>query len=149
MRRFSLCVLLSSAFLVTLAVGPVGATNQQPTGNRINLFLGDQSYPASTPFHIKHGFLLNPTTDDAIGRYTFTLEVDGAARAADFRTTGTLPDGSVEKWWYFNFPNGMTGTHTFIGHHFAPCGGPFLPCNGQRPNTLVDVSTLSVTVTFS
>jgi hypothetical protein len=92
---------------------------------------------------------LDSTTDDAIGRYVFTLDVDGAARAADFRTTGTLPDGQVQKWWYFNFPNGMTGTHTLIGHHFAPCGGPSIPCNGRRPNTLVEVLTLSATVTFS
>lgn len=148
MRR-SLSLLLSSAFMVTLAVGPVGATNEQPTGSRINLFLGDQAYPASTAFHIKHGFLLNPITDNAIGRYVFTLEVDGVARSATFRTTEELPDGTVVKWWYFNFPSGMTGAHTFVGHHRAPCGSQFVPCNGQRPNTPVDVLTLTGTVTFS
>jgi hypothetical protein len=147
-RRLFMAIVTSMAVLLTVAA-PVGATNQVPTGNRINLFLGDQSYPASTAFHIKHGFLLNPTVDSAIGKFVFTLEVDGVSRPVDFRTSQELPDGSVEKWWYFNFPNGMTGTHTFVGHHRGPCGSQFVPCNGQPRNTVVDLLTLTGTVTFN
>jgi hypothetical protein len=138
---------LTSMALLLMVAAPAGATNQQPTGDRINLFLGDQSYPASTPFYLKHGFGLDPRTDGAIGLYTFTLDLDGAARAATFRTT-EYADGFVIKWWYFNFPNGMTGTHTFVGHHWAPCGDS-IPCNGSLPGTLVEILTLTATVTFT
>jgi hypothetical protein len=148
MRRLSIPILLSAAFLVAAAVVPVGAASKQPTGNRINLFGGDQSYPASTAFHIRDGWLFpDPTTVDAVGKYTFTLDVDGTPRAPDFKTSETLNDGSLFKLWWFNFPTGMTGTHNFVGHFLGPCGGSY-PCNGQPPNTVVEQHRLTVTVTF-
>jgi hypothetical protein len=148
MRRLSICLLMSSALLVGVAATPVAGAIKQPTGDRINLFAGTQSYPASTAFHIRDGWLLlDPTSIDAIGKYTFALDVDGSPRAADFRTTQTMSDGSVAKLWWFNFPTGMTGTHTFTGHFLGPCGGSF-PCNGQAPNTVVEQGAVSATVTF-
>jgi hypothetical protein len=149
MRRRSIPILLSAAFLVAAAVVPVAAASKQPTGNRINLFAGDQPYPASTAFHIRDGWLfLDPTTIDAIGKYTFTLDVDGTPRSADFKTSETGSDGSLLKLWWFNFPAGMTGTHTFVGHFLGPCGSSY-PCNGQTPNTVVEQHRLTVTVTFT
>lgn len=149
MRRLSIPILLSAAFLVAGAVAPVAGAVKQPTGNRINLFAGDQSFPASTAFHIRDGWLfLDPTTIDAIGRYTFTLDVDGTPRSPDFRTSQTGSDGSLFKLWWFNFPAGMTGTHIFVGHFLGPCGSAY-PCNGQPPNTVVEQITLTVTVTFT
>jgi hypothetical protein len=149
MRRLSIPILLSAAFLVAAAVVPVAAVSKQPTGNRINLFAGDQqSYPASTAFHIRDGWLfLDPTTIDAIGKYTFTLDVDGTPRTPDFKTSETGSDGSLLKLWWFNFPAGMTGTHAFVGHFLGPCGSSY-PCNGQPPNTVVEQHRLTVTVTF-
>ena len=148
MRRLSLGIVLSVGLLVIL-VAPVAATTKQPTGNRINLFSGNGSYPASTAFHIRDGWLFqNPTAIEAIGKYTFTLDVDGPARAPDFRTTESFPDGSVARLWWFNFPNGMTGTHTFTGHFWGPCGASF-PCNGQPSNTVVEQGTVSATVSFT
>jgi hypothetical protein len=147
-RRLSIAIALSSVLLLAISAAPAAGAVKQPTGSRINLFLGNQSYAASTAFHIRDGWLFpDPTTVDAIGRYSFTLDVDGASRAADFRTSETLPDGSLAKLWWFNFPSGMTGAHTFVGHFLGPCGAA-APCNGQMPNTVVEIYTLSATVTF-
>jgi hypothetical protein len=148
MRRLLIPILLSAAFLVAAAVVPVAGAGKQPTGDRINLFAGDQSYPASTAFHIRDGWLfLDPSTIDAVGKYTFTLDVDGTLRAPDFKTSETGSDGSLLKLWWFNFAAGMSGTHTFVGHFLGPCGGSY-PCNGQPPNTVVEQHRLTVTVTF-
>jgi hypothetical protein len=146
-RRSSLAIALSVGLLVIL-VAPVAAATKQPTGNRINLFLGNQSYSASTAFHVKDGWLfLDPTTIDAIGKYSFTLDVDGSPRSADFRTSEESTDGSLLKVWYFNFAAGMTGTHTFTGHFWGPCGGS-IPCNGKPFNSVVEQATISATVSF-
>jgi hypothetical protein len=144
--RLSIAILMSMALLLML-VAPVAATVRQPTGPRLNLFLGNQSYQASTAFHIRDGWLLDSTTIDAIGRYSFTLDVDGSPRASDFRTSQEFADGFVAKTWYFNFPVGMTGTHTFVGHFLGPCGGSF-PCNGLPAESVIELGTLTATVTF-
>ena len=137
--------------ILLMVTAPVGATVRQPTGPRINLFLGNQSFPASTAFHIYDGFGL-AGTEDAIGRYSITLTVDGSPRAFDFKTSQQGTDGSLTKLWYFNFPAGMTGTHTFVSHFLVPCSasGPFgVPCNGLSPNTVVEAFALTATVTFT
>jgi hypothetical protein len=133
--------------LLLMLIAPVAATARQPTGDRLSLFLGDQSFPASTAFHIKHGHGLDIGTP-SLGLYSFTLDVDGSPRAFDFKTT-EIADGFVAKLWYFNFPAGMTGTHTFVGHFLAPCGGINAPCNGLRPNSVIEIFTLTATVTFT
>ena len=48
-----------------------------------------------------------------VARHRFELSVDGIARhgATDF--------ASDEKWYVFNFPTGMTGTHEFTGCWYA------------------------------
>jgi hypothetical protein len=140
---------MSAALLLAAAVIPVAGAVKQPTGNRINLFAGAQLYPASTAFHIRDGWLFtDPTTIDAIGKYTFTLDIDGTPRAPDFKTNETFGDGSVAKLWWFNFPTGMTGTHTFIGHFLGPCGSSF-PCDGKPTNTVVEQGTVTASVTFT
>jgi len=148
-RRLSMAILMSTAVLLML-VAPVAATSRQPTGPRVNLFLGNQSFPASTAFHIYDGFALLGT-EPAIGKYSVTLTVDGSPRAFDFKTSQELADGSLIKLWYFNFPAGMTGTHTFVSHFLVPCSasGSFTPCNGLSPNTVVEAFALTATVTFT
>lgn len=147
MRRLSLAMITSMALLIVVAA-PVAASVKQPTGPRVNLFLGNQSFPASTAFHIYDGFALLGT-EPAIGRYSVTLTMDGTSRPFDFKTTQENPDGSLIKTWYFNFPAGMTGAHTFTSHFLVPCGSTFTPCNGLAPNTVVDAFDLTATVTFT
>ena len=142
--------ILVSMALVLVVAAPVGAAVKQPTGPRINLFFGNQSFAAASPFHIYDGFGLLGT-EPAIGRYSVTLTVDGAPRAYTFKTSQENPDGSLSKLWYFNFPAGMTGTHTFVSHFLIPCGTTIgaPSCNGLAPNSVVDAFDLTATVTFT
>lgn len=141
-----LSALAFGAALVLTMVGSAGAATKQAVGARISLFVGPTSFPAATAFHIKHGFLLGPT-DEVIGKYEFKLDVDGAPRSSDFVEKTTFADGSFSRLWVFNFPAGMSGSHTFTGHFFVPCL-TVIDCAGARPNTPMEVLTLTKTVTF-
>lgn len=108
--------------LLSLAIPSSASAGNEPIGERIGLWNSTLEFTAGTPFNIRHGWL--QTSDDgAIGIFDFTLEVDGVLRSEDFKLfsaeSGT-PD-SLTRLWVYNFPNGMTGTHTFTGHWYAPC----------------------------
>jgi hypothetical protein len=115
--------------------------------------------PAGAPFHVAHGWLFDPTESvpaRPIGRFGFELEIDGVPQTADFvqreRDTSTIPVTNTVRW-VFNYPAGLTGTHTFTGYWLAPCqygvdtGSIPGPC--ANPREIVVVSTLSHTVTFT
>jgi len=55
----------------------------------------------------------------------------------------------IQKFWYFNYPAGMTGPHVFTGHWFVACDNVDVDCNGAKIRTPVETDSLSVTVTFS
>jgi len=133
----------------------VAAKRKEPIGERINVYLGTPTeFPAGDPFHISHGWFLIPG-EGPLGRFDFQLEVDGVPRDEDFvwRTVLHSQDPRYLRWeWVYNFPEGMTGTHTFTGRWFVPCryavdnmGFPG-PCS--TPNVPVEISTYSLTVTF-
>jgi hypothetical protein len=109
MRRLS-GLAITTALVLGLVAAPAMAVVQQPVGTRLNLFLVNQAFPASTAFHIRDGFLLRPGTD-ATGKFTFALDVDGAARSPDFKQNSTTSTGDLVRLWVFNIPAGMTGTH--------------------------------------
>lgn len=126
-KIFALLIVFVVALLIAI---PALAREQEPTGDRINLFDPPATYPANTPFHIRHGFgwgyeLPSPPADSP-GQWRFELEVDGVyiqPTFTDFVTnvdpvTGTVSGGRT---YYFNFPKGMTGRHTFEGHWIVPC----------------------------
>ena len=149
MRRISTAVLLG--LLVVAALGaPVSAVQPGPTGNRINLFAGDQDYPANTAFHVRHGFGLDQTAT-AVGKYEFKLKIDGVYQTADFFRVTPIDGGTISKLWYYDDPAGMTGTHDFVGEFYGPCGaGSGLDCDpGQQPNTVVLLLELDAQVTFT
>ena len=149
MRRLSIA-LVATTLLVGLATAPVTAATKQPVGSRINLFLGNQAFAASTAFHIDDGFgFADTSTVDAIGKYSFALDVDGGPRAADFIQRSQSSAFELLELWFFNFASGLTGTHTFTGHFFEPCNGGSVPCNGNRIHTPVETLTLSAIVAFS
>jgi hypothetical protein len=78
---------------------------------------------AGAPFHYLLGWELPPGTD-AVGKFSWALDVDGTPRAADFTFHGpsSVYANGVARAWYFNFPGGMNaGTHTFTAHGFTPC----------------------------
>ena len=147
MRRLAL--ILGGLLAVGVVPIPATATTQQPVGPAINLLLGEPTtFPAGAPFHLKHGWGLGPS-DDAIGKFSFALEVDGSFRTEDFvlRTVITGDPDVLSRIWVFNFPSGMTGTHTFVGHWLTPCYATAGPCS--NPTAVVEADRQTLTVVFS
>lgn len=159
MRRAFLCLGLA-ATLVALVVAPVSANPKQPTGDAINIKLGcredncgaPQSFQAGAPFYISNGHVISKAAGEnpALGKYDFTLDVDGVPVAADFKQTTSAGHGDHAVLWTFNFPAGLTGSHEFTGHWFAPCGNYTYapPCDGQPKNTAIEILAITVPVTF-
>jgi hypothetical protein len=81
--------------------------------------------------------------------------VDGVSRREAFveRTVVSGDPDLLTRIWVFNFPEGMTGTHTFTGHWLGPCQGlvdeGFIPGPCGRPNEKVEAFAQSLTVTFT
>jgi hypothetical protein len=146
-------LILVAVMLVTV---PAAAKQKVPVGEKINVLVGSpDTFPAGEPFHISHGWALDPTLGHAVGLFGFELEVDGVLREEDFVDRWTDPDVSepLVRKWVHNFPGGMTGVHTFTGHWLAPCKAAVyyghLPGPCPRPNEVVEAIEQSLTVTFT
>jgi hypothetical protein len=122
MKRYLVPILAGLALLVGVPSAPAGT--HERVGSRINVFLGSPTeFLAGEPFHVAQGWLLTPdSTDyDALGKYSFTLEVDGQPVGVDF-VERSSDDGNMSRFWVFNFPAGLpAGTHTFVGRWWGPC----------------------------
>jgi len=148
-----------AATLALTGIAPAAAPT--PVGERIDLIQGTPtSYPAGQAFHIRHGWGIGATAPPAqAGIFGFRLDVDGVPRVADgaVRSTDPAPVTAYDypilnRGWFFNFPEGMTGRHTFTGYWIAPCqqaadelGYPG-PC--RAPNEPVEAVRRSLTVDF-
>lgn len=149
--------------LVALIAAPSATADaKERTGTRINLFAGGfQVFPAGEPFHISHGWLRvlgddQGTPPQANGRYGFSLDVDGQDRPADYVERAPREDAAFG--WIkpntaiHNFPEGMTGTHTFTGSWFGPCTGlledGFTPGPCDHPTETTSFAPLTITVVF-
>jgi hypothetical protein len=154
---------MKKGFLIgALAVGalvaalPATAAPPEPVGTRINVNAGTPTdFPAGEPFHISQGWGVGATAPpQAAGIWNFKLEVDGVPRAPDIveRTADSLTTTGYElpllnRRWTFNFPDGLSGTHTFTGHWIGPC--QFASVGScATPNAPVEVFSRSLTVTF-
>jgi hypothetical protein len=141
--------------LTLLAIAtPAAADKNEPVGERINVLHGyPTTYQAGVPFHIHHGWQILSNTD-AIGIYDFDLEIDGVWVEEDFisRWVESGDPDTLHRGWWYNFADGMTGTHTFVGHWIGPCqplvdvGEYSGPCT--KPNEKVEI-TRTLTVTFT
>jgi hypothetical protein len=158
MRRAFLCLGLA-ATLVALVVAPVSAVPKQPTGDRISITLdcwdncgAPQTFPAGAPFYISHGHGISKAFGEnpAIGKYLFTLDVDGVPVAANFKQITSAGHGDHGVLWTFNFPDGMTGIHYFTGTWYVPCGGytNTPPCDGHANAVVEAFDPITVPVTF-
>ena len=81
----------------------------------------DLTLTADASFFVAHGFTAESWSDIVNPIHRFELAVDGLQvhGALDLdRYAGGLGD----KWYVFNFPGGMTGTHTFTGCWYATDG---------------------------
>ena len=150
MRHLSIALALATTVLLSLFAAPsTAAARDQALGDRLDLRDGNQSFPASTPFHIDHGFAFT-IGDNTIGLSDFVLDMDGTPLTADFVRRNPVGDGiTVSKLWYYNFPSGLTGTHEFTRHYFEACDNDTVPCDGNRINTPVEDFTVSAVVTFT
>jgi hypothetical protein len=150
MRRSPIAVALAFTVLFGLTAAPsVAAPRDQVVGERLDLRAGDQSFPASTPFHIDHGFVF-AIGDKTIGLSSLVLDMDGTDLTADFIQWSPVGDGfSVNELWYYNFPAGLTGTHEFTRHYFTACNNDDIPCDGNRINTPMETFASSAVVTFT
>jgi hypothetical protein len=150
MRRTPIALALATTLLLGLTAAPAMAVPNQPVGDRVNLLDGDQTFPASAPFHIDHGFGHVPG-DTAIGLSDFMLDMDGTVLTADFVQRGSLGGDGLTffELWFYNFPSGLTGTHEFTRHYFAACNNDTVPCDGNRINTPVEDFTASTVVIFT
>jgi len=170
--RTRLFAAVSVLALVLSAPAAADSPNTRPTvGERINVLAGTPTeYPAGAPFHIGHGWPIGGTEADPgeplqpkqAGIYAFTLEIDGVPRQATyilrvafFDDPAPLPEAAFRLFriWVYEFPQGMTGTHTFTGHWYSPCSqavarfGYAGPC--PNPNAPVDPEPRSLTVKFT
>jgi hypothetical protein len=118
-RWARLTVAAITIVLLLTSVGGAVAASKERVGERISLFAPPDTFPAGTAFHLWHGFVFEDF-DRGYGRYQFRLDVDGVERAADFFEMDVFDRGTISKVWVFNFPAGLTGTHTFEGHWITP-----------------------------
>jgi hypothetical protein len=107
-------------------------------------------YPQDTPFHKQHGWINIgvPHKPSISGGYRFELELDGALLKPDYKIFGYDPKTETDSILYgFNFPEGLTGTHTFTGYYYAPCKDYFEDCKNPARSVVVIVRTQTITFT--
>jgi hypothetical protein len=151
--RFSILVLVA---ILVLAV-PAAAKGHEPVGLPIDLLAGSPTvFPAGQPFHISHGWALDPKLVHPIGLFDFELEVIGVPRDEDFvlRSFDRSDPDPLRLLWVHNFPDGkLAGTYTFTGRWFAPCEAAvdlgYLPGACLKRNAKIEAFTNSLTVTFT
>lgn len=160
-RRCRACIVGVLLLAVSLvAASSAAAETKERVGSRINLFDGRyQTFPAGQPFHIAHGWGLHPDDTDyeAVGKFGFSLEVDGVNARRDYVEKvheDSLVFGALQwRFWVHNFPDGLSGTHTFTGRWYGPCqglvDGGYNPGPCDRPTTtFTAVGPVTTTVAF-
>ena len=159
MKKIFVILIIISALLITM---PVMAKKLEPTGEQINVRTDPEigGYPANTPFYIRHGWMsiLEPGEPPDLAKFAksrFELEIDGELVEEDYveivRVEGEEPGtANIFQYFYFIFPEGMTGEHTFTGHWYIECKWMEDPPNTlcKDPNAIIQALERSITVTF-
>ncbi|HSF79839.1 MAG TPA: hypothetical protein VLA49_01315 [Anaerolineales bacterium] len=137
--------------LILASAIPASAYGHKTVGERIGIFFdGEHTFEAGAPFHIMHGWSLDPKNETPIGIHDFELEVDGVLYKPDYLLV-TVNHGddsnSMNRLWVFNFPEGMTDTHTFNGYWYAPCQevNPIDECPKRNARVLTRMTTVVIT----
>ncbi|HNS51223.1 MAG TPA: hypothetical protein PKO09_08560 [Anaerolineae bacterium] len=123
--------LLLAVVVMLLLAAPALAREHEPTGDRLNIHCGYEpadcsgtlTYAATTAFYVSHGWSYWPPRW-VPGQARFELEVDGVfipPTYVEFTRIPGEPEYFLDRIYFFNFPEGMTGTHTFEGHWIIPC----------------------------
>lgn len=145
MRRRMILLVIIAILGTMLASSSAAAARPGGSGDRINILFGTPTtYPAGEAFHIRHGWGFDTAIARPAGYYAFRLEIDGVLqrRGRAIRTH----DGTALTWmWLQDFPDGMTGTHTFTGYWYAPCfQTASAPCAKPHEPTLALEQSLTV-----
>jgi hypothetical protein len=140
--------------ILILAIPSVASARSELVGERILVFYdGSTEFPEGTPFHIFHGWV-QASDSEAIGIFDFELEIDGVLQSTGFKMFSVDAGNPDTLWrlWAYNFPEGMTGTHTFTGHWYAPCQNAVdwlgYPGACATPNAKVETNTRTLVVNF-
>ena len=150
MKRLAFLTLFVLTVVGAGLAGTGAAGDRTAVGPSFNIFGHQTELAAGTPFHILLGWDPLPTTLEALGHYSWSLDVDGVPREADFHVFGPspLPDEAIERAWVFNFATGLpAGTHTFVAHGFVPCYATSEAC--RTPNEVVESFTITRVVSFT
>jgi hypothetical protein len=146
-------ILLTALLLLLLVTVPVYAKNAERVGNQISIWWGYYEQPQGEPFHIAHGFVFLPPDDLPIGQRYFELEMDGVVLQEDFIERGRNKDsGLIDRIWVYNFPDGLSGFHEFVGRYIKSCRYAMLengypgPC--EHPNEPIVVLEQLLIVNF-
>jgi hypothetical protein len=147
--------LLVILLLLAVAV-PVAAKAHERIGDQINVLIGTPTtFAVGDPFHIAHGWLLAPE-EKPVSAFRFQLEVDGVVREPDFierSAEGGAGGASHTLVWVYNFPEGLSGTHTFTGHWMGRCQVlvdlGYIPGPCVDPKAYVDHYSADLTVDFT
>ncbi len=116
---------------------------------------GEFDYSANMPFYIAHGWSSTVGEDVKVTtRGGLRLVIDGEDVEEDFIEIVRTNDGVtniLSKWFVFNFPDGMTGTHTFEFYYSNTCSyfrdiGLVDECD--HANQIIELLTKSWVVNF-
>lgn len=124
MKKFSIVICL---ILAMASVYPVSAKPHEPTGELIYITDGAQEFPANTAFYTGGGWILSMDYPYPIGTWGFSLTMDGVDLEPTYTIRNVIPceDDSGSLCYQilsdFVFPDGLTGTHHFVGRWYGPC----------------------------
>lgn len=151
-------LLIGISILCITLISAVSASAPAPVGDRILLNGSITEFPVGTPFHIAGEWAFIPSIDaQQRGLFDYSLDVDGVLREPTFIDRKFVNNDPVYgdllvSSWIYNFPDGLTGTHTFTQQHYGPCqrlvdiGWYPGPCDS--PVEIVGLGPNSVTITF-
>jgi hypothetical protein len=119
-------------------------------GERLLVSSGSVTFAAGDPFHIMHGLMgwyeIGEPVENTFGLHYMTLEVDGVEIRPDYldidwTTYQDYGGRLVTKLYIFNFPEGMTGEHTFVRRYYLTCeyiNENITPMECRNPADLVE-----------
>jgi hypothetical protein len=150
--------LILTVVLALVMTTPAAAARKVPTGPQIRVDPDGAvfHYPENTPFHIRHGWHseITPGEDVNVGylaKAGFSLEIDGSYVGETYidrvKESGEDPvKVELYKFYFFNFPDGLTGEHTFTGHWYIQCKDWQDDC--IDPKEIIEVGTRTITIIF-
>jgi hypothetical protein len=124
MKKTTVFLLVITLMALTLIAA---SSPKERVGDRFFFPLGSGKlfYEASKPFHIAHGWREEiGKSGKTTARGGLRLFIDGDEVTEDFIENFRLEEGEtvyIQKWFVFNYPEGMTGTHTFDFYYSNVC----------------------------